>query len=161
LLARRLLAAASIQFCLQGVPGVYIHSHLGSRSWWEGPRRTGEKRSINRERLTLERLEAELADPDGLRAAVVAGHRQLLRARRDHAAFDPYTAHVVEPVDDRVFSVVRRNDAGELWCVTNVSADPVRLVPVRGWMRRRDVVTGAVETGSVQLGPHEYRWFQR
>ncbi|PSL01289.1 sucrose phosphorylase [Haloactinopolyspora alba] len=160
-IAGRMLAAASIQFALQGVPGVYIHSHLGSRSWRDGPSVTAERRSINRERLALDRLDAELADPRGARAVTVEGHRRLLRARRDHPAFDPYTPHHVEPVDPRVFSLIRQNEHGEMWCVTNVSAGTVDVDSLPGWARRRDVLTGRTETGRVELGPYEYRWYRR
>lgn len=160
-IARRMLAAASIQFALQGVPGVYIHSHLGSRSWWDGPSVTAEKRSINRERLALHQLDAELADPHGRRAMTAAGHRRLLRARRDHPAFDPYTPHHVEPVDPRVFSVTRRHEHGDIWCVTNVSAAAVNVDPPPGWTRRRNVLTGRTESGRIELAPHEYRWYRR
>ncbi|WP_166347663.1 alpha-amylase family glycosyl hydrolase [Phytoactinopolyspora limicola] len=159
-LAQRLLAAASIQFALQGVPGVYIHSHLGSRSWLAGPERTGEKRSINRERLSLGPLRTELGDPDGLRARVVAGHRRLLRARRANDAFDPYTPHHVEPLDPRVFSVIRRHRGSEVWCVTNVSDQVVALDPPPRWAARVDVFSGRQENGPLKLGAHTYRWFQ-
>jgi glucosylglycerate phosphorylase len=160
-LARRLLAAASIQFALQGVPGVYIHSHLGSRSWRDGPSATGEKRSINRERLELGRLRTEIADSDGIRATAVAGHRRLLRARRDHPVFDPYVPHSVQPVDPRVFSVVRRGEHDALWCVTSVSGADVTVDPLEDWGQRHDVLSGLDEVGPVHLGPHQYRWFRR
>jgi len=158
-IAQRMLAAASIQFALQGVPGVYVHSHLGSRSWWDGPAVTGEKRSINRERLQLDRLRTELADPHGARAIATDGHRRLLRTRRHHPAFDPYTPHRVESKDPRVFSLLRQHDQDELWCVTNISADVVTMPAPPGWASRRDVLTGTAEHGPVRLGPYEYRWY--
>ncbi|MFO8150545.1 MAG: sugar phosphorylase, partial [Trueperaceae bacterium] len=60
---RRLLVAHALMLALPGVPGVYVHSLLGSRNDAEALAATGRARSINRGRFQLAALEAELADP--------------------------------------------------------------------------------------------------
>lgn len=48
---KRFIAAQSILFSMIGVPGIYIHSLLGSQNDHEGVKETGRYRSINREKL--------------------------------------------------------------------------------------------------------------
>ncbi len=58
--AEKFLASQSIQYALPGVPATYIHSLLGSRNWVEGVKQTGRARTINREKLQVEKLISEL-----------------------------------------------------------------------------------------------------
>lgn len=158
----RFLTAVSIQMSLQGVPGVYIHSALGTPSWWEGPRRTGIDRSINRPKLNLEEVSKELVDPGSRRSVVLAGHRALLAARRRSRAFDPSGEQVVHNSGEKVFSLTRSSHGAEAWCVTNVSAEAVEVKPPAGWTGRRHcLLDGATEEGAARLPPYGYHWFVR
>lgn len=160
--SRRFLAAVSIQMSLRGVPGIYIHSALGTSSWWEGPRLTGAHRSINRPKLELEQVEKELADPGSQRSLVLDGHRSLLATRRENNAFDPSGQQVVHHSDQKVFSVTRSGSDGEVWCVTNVSPHPVKLQAPSGWTgNRRSLLDNTIEDGPVHLPPYGYRWYGR
>ena len=58
--ADKFLASQSIQYALPGVPATYIHSLLGSRNWVDGVKKTGRARTINREKLQVEKLISEL-----------------------------------------------------------------------------------------------------
>ncbi|MEM9423145.1 MAG: alpha-amylase family glycosyl hydrolase, partial [Pseudomonadota bacterium] len=50
-ISARFLASQAIMLTLQGVPGIYFHSLFGSENWIDGIAETGQKRSINREKL--------------------------------------------------------------------------------------------------------------
>ena len=58
---RRFLVSQAIPMALMGIPGIYIHSLLGSRNDYDGVEASGRARSINREQLHIGRLQAELA----------------------------------------------------------------------------------------------------
>ena len=58
--AQRFLASQAIMLCLQGVPGIYVHSLFGSRNYSNGVEKTGYYRSINREKFQRDALENEL-----------------------------------------------------------------------------------------------------
>ena len=58
--AGKFLAAHAILLSLQGVPGLYFHSLLGSRGDRAAVAATGIPRRINREKLDCARLESEL-----------------------------------------------------------------------------------------------------
>ncbi|MGE9291857.1 MAG: sugar phosphorylase, partial [Puniceicoccales bacterium] len=79
---RKFLLSQAIPMALMGMPGIYIHSLLGSRNDLEGVRNTGRARSINRKQLNLEELYCELDDPASLRSRVFAGYTRLLALRK-------------------------------------------------------------------------------
>jgi sucrose phosphorylase len=145
---QRFLVAHAIMFALAGVPGIYFHSLFGSRNDRAGAEASGIPRRINRQKLTRTTLEAELAQPDTLRAQVFAGLGHLLRQRRSHRAFAPAAAQRVLSLDPRVFALVREPRGGRerLLCLHNVSHETVRLS------------AGREVSAAVQLAPYEVRW---
>ena len=144
---RAFVAAHAIMFALAGIPAVYIHSMLGSRNWHEGVERTGEKRSINRPKLSYEQLSSELADPGSLRSRVLHRLRKLLSVRSEHTAFSPESPQEILGSPAELF-VVRRGSADErdtVICIQNVSAEPVeyRIPPdAQSSGRLFDIITG-------------------
>jgi sucrose phosphorylase len=125
----RFVAAHAIMLALVGVPGLYFHSLFGSRGWPAGVALTGRNRTINRAKLPLDALEAELADPAHRRHAVFQRLARLLAARAASPAFDPLGEQQVLDAGPAVFALLRR--AGEHWavCLHNVSGvdQPVDL----------------------------------
>ncbi len=155
--AARFLAAQTVLLSMAGVPGIYIHSLLGSRNDLAGVARTGRNRSINRAKLGLGDLEAELARPDSLRARILAGTLKLLGLRRQRPAFHPNAGQRIVPVDPRVFSLVRENPQDRVWVAVNVSADTVSLrvrcatIGFAAGAALADVIGGA-EVGGAEVG---------
>ena len=127
--ARKSLTAHAILLSLQGVPGLYFHSLLGSRGDRAAAEASGIPRRINREKLDRLRLEAELEDPQSLRGRIWGGLSELLRVRAATRAFHPQAAQRILTTDGRVFAVGRT--PGEkhdpVLCLHNVSPEPVRL----------------------------------
>jgi sucrose phosphorylase len=117
------MASQAIMLSLAGVPGVYVHSLLGSRSHYAGVRETGRYRSINREKLRRDELEAALADPSSLRRQVFDRYLRLLRTRTAQRAFHPNGPQKILAVNDALFALLRTSsDGGEhLLCLHNVS----------------------------------------
>ncbi len=120
--ARAFLASQSVLLAMPGVPGIYIHSLLGSENWSEGVEKTGANRSINREKLDVKTVREELANQKSLRYHVFQGYLQLLAARRKSSAFAPYTPMQVLPTTKEVFAFVRGAQGEErVLCMVNVS----------------------------------------
>ena len=91
----RFMVAQAIMLSLAGVPGIYFHSLFGSRNDREAALESGINRRINRQKLTLAELEADLGGKRSLRACVFGRYRALLKARRSHAAFNPHAEQQV------------------------------------------------------------------
>jgi glucosylglycerate phosphorylase len=123
LIADRFLASQSIMLALRGVPGIYYHSLLGSQSWIEGMQASGQNRTINREKLDVDRLYEQLETPDNLRSMVYRGFKIMLSLRQQDPAFDPFGRQVVIDGNNHVFGVYRstpKNCEG-VFCLTNLS----------------------------------------
>ena len=125
----RFIAAHAIMFSLVGVPGIYFHSLTGSRGWADGILETGRNRTINRQKLELDELKAQLADPASLRSQVFQQLKHLLEVRAFHPAFNPYGRQQVMDIDGRVFAVRRISPGGEqnILCLQNISTQQVTL----------------------------------
>jgi sucrose phosphorylase len=159
---RRFMVSQAIPLALMGIPGIYIHSLLGSRNDLDGVGRTGRARSINRQQLEIGALRRELGDPESLRARVFSAYRDLLRRRAQQSAFDPGAAQRILDCGPSVFAVRRENArTGEaLVALHNVTERPVSLaldsVPVFDLLARQ-----RLDGGAVSLAPYQTRWLER
>ena len=172
----RFVVSQAIMLALAGLPGIYVHSLIGSRSWQEGVVQTGRNRTINREKVDRAKLERELADPATLRHQVFAAYRRLLRARAAEPAFHPYSGQRVLALHESVFAIIRTAHDGNsrVLCVHNVSGQVqlVHLLPtelglaVGTWL---DLPSGKVHTmgkdggpngWTLSLPPYAVRWLK-
>lgn len=127
---RRFLASQAILLSLAGVPGIYIHSLLGSRNCQDCVRQTGRPRSINREKFKRDDLERELADAGSLRCRVFNEYRNMLRVRRMQAPFNPNGEQLILSLHNALFALVRTapNDhSDKILCLINVSEKPQHI----------------------------------
>ena len=172
--AAKFLASQAVMLVLAGVPGIYVHSILGSGNWAAGPKETGMNRSINREKLGLAALEAELDDPGSLRGRIFSGYAKLLAARRSNPAFHPASAQEILDMGPGVFALRRTppwKDRG-VTCLQSVSAAP-QTVPcpdcladkaacddLSDLITGRDVALEDCEDGrpGIRLAPWEVLW---
>jgi hypothetical protein len=92
---------------LAGVPGIYIHSLLGSQNWQEGVEQTGANRTINREKLDFDALQEELADGASLRSLVFSGVSSSSSGARRAGSISPRSPQRVVDCDDRLFVLLR------------------------------------------------------
>lgn len=120
---RRFLSAHSILLTLAGVPGIYVHSLLGSRNDYEGVKHTGRNRSINREKFDLKTLEQALADPANLRTRVLTEMKKPLKARQSFQAFHPQANQEILNTQKEVFGIKRSSHSEVLYCLHNVSQE--------------------------------------
>jgi len=129
MVARRFLATQAIMLALRGVPGIYFHSLFGSKNWTEGVEETGRHRTINREKVLLEQIEAELNDESSVRYHVFEGYKRLLKARKDNPAFHPWGGQEVLHVHNAVFALLRSSldEKTKTICLQNASAENIDL----------------------------------
>ncbi len=160
---RRFLVSQAIPMALMGIPGLYIHSLLGSRNDIDGVRATGRVRSINREQLQFEALSVELADPQSRRARVYAGIQRLLEVRSRQSAFHPDSTQEIPDLGPSVFVVTRHNKTTgqRLVALHNVTDCPLRLPGNAAGIGAGsvDVLSGDVGDGrALTLAPYQIRW---
>jgi sucrose phosphorylase len=159
--AERLLAAQSIQLALPGVPGIYIHSLLGSRNWQEGVAQTGRARTINREKLQIERVMDELRNPDSFRSRVFHPYIHLLQTRRAQEAFHPNAAFEILRLDRRVVAIKRQSHHQCIFALVNISCQSVTvdLGMQSGTDRLNELLSGGqLSTERIELAPYQTVW---
>jgi glucosylglycerate phosphorylase len=120
----RFMAAYASMLCLQGLPGIYFHSMFGSRNWPEAVETSHNNRSINREKLEMAKLEAELANRNSLRSLIFARFQRLLGQRAKSDAFSPRGGQKILDMGREVFAVLRSSPTGsrQMLCLQNVTA---------------------------------------
>lgn len=172
---KRFLVSQAIMLCLQGVPGIYFHSLLGSHNWQTGFEQTGRNRTLNREKLDYDRLESALSDLTNHTAQVFGSYTELLRQRILHPAFHPNAGQeIIKHTDDALFVVLRTavNGAEQVLTVNNVSDQPQTLqgrceeFGLSPQHALTDLFTGQNytpdETGrlNVAVAPYQVLWLQ-
>ena len=170
--ARRFLASQAIMLSLAGVPGIYVHSLFGSRSYPAGVEQTGRYRSINRAKFRRGELEQELADPSSLRHKVFYPYLHFIRTRAAHPAFHPNGAQQVLSGNKSLFTLVRTSPDGDekVLCIHNVSdaAHPfqadLKVLSIQHIGALQDVISKTVypvdedDHLALTVGPHQVLW---
>ena len=151
----RFMVAQAITLSFIGIPGIYIHSLLGSRNYTKGVKATGRARTINREQLTLPDLEASLQDPDSLRAKVYRTYQQLLTVRAQEPCFHPDASQTIINLGIRVFALQRQNQDRTLTAIHSLADQPLQVtLPQTG----HDLLTDQPVGPEVHLAPYQTCW---
>ncbi len=165
--AAKFLSSQAVMLCMAGVPGIYIHSLLGSGNWKDGVGITGVNRTINREKLSYDDLIAELDDSSGLRHRIFTGYAKMLKARSGHSAFHPAAAQKILDLGPLLFALIRTSSEGRsVLCLQSVSGEP-QLVDIPGDFSAadslRDLIGGnriTVKDGRIELDPWSVLWLE-
>lgn len=170
----RFLASQSIMLTLKGLPGIYYHSLVGSRSWREGVAITKRYRTINREKLGFEDLMKALKQHGTLRKHVFDGYKHMLNVRAFESAgtFSPLVGQTILDVDKRLFSLVRKAPDSRVCalCVTNVTAEsvafelkdlPIPFTPIKSGaplLARNSASKLTPHHQTLEIGPYGVLW---
>ncbi|HCE46941.1 MAG TPA: sugar phosphorylase [Lentisphaeria bacterium] len=159
---RRFMLSQTIPMSFIGIPGIYIHSLLGSRNWTEGVKQTGRARTINRETLNADRLEAELGNKESIRAKVAGEYRRLLVIRSKCRAFHPGAPQEVLKLHPKLFCLRRWTEDGseELFALHNITSGEARCqLPDSGREGFRDLIGGKhFSTGEIAVPAWTALW---
>lgn len=143
---QRFMASQAIMLLLRGVPGIYIHSLLGSRNYREGVEKTGVKRMINRQQLRLEEVENSLRDNSSLRRRVLESYLRLLDSRKRIRSLHPGSRRKIVDLDKRLVSIERSYGREKILGIVNVSD---QKIPLPGHELRFDLISRTLFDGEV------------
>jgi sucrose phosphorylase len=159
---KRFMLSQTIPLSFIGIPGIYIHSLLGSRNWTEGVKQTGRERTINRKILQVDDVEKDLGDPGSIRAKVANEYRRLLKIRSGCRAFHPGSPQEVINLNPKLFCLRRWSEDGkeELFAIHNISsAEVICRLPHPGKGSYRDLIGGKTfNTGEIAVPPWTALW---
>lgn len=160
---KRFMATQAIAMSFMGLPAIYIHSLLGSRNDIAGMESSGINRRINREKLMIDELYAELDDPRSRRALVFERYKELLQIRSEQAAFHPNCDQRVLDLNSGCFALRRLNENGaDVIALISVVQDTI-VVDVHAEASQVTDLLAVDETldvASITLDPYQVRWLQ-
>ncbi len=152
---KRFLASQSILLCLKGIPGIYIHSLIGSRNWIEGVKLNNSNRSINREKIEYNALVAKLLNKDSSRFKILDGYKKLLNIRKSNECFSPFADQkIIDDMDKRIFALEKIYNNKSVICLTNVSCDTVKTD-----YKSCTLLDGTLFEGTLE--PYQIAWFNK
>ena len=163
----RFLCAHAIMLSLEGIPGIYIHSMLGTRNDYDRLEHTQHNRHINRHRWDYAELQSVLNDESTVHAKIYTRLIELITIRKQQKAFHPNAHQFTLQLGEEVFGVWRQSiDRDQsIFCLSNISKQSVtislselNLTEVDRW---RDLVGGALiadTLGELTLQPYQSVW---
>lgn len=153
------MCSQAIALSIAGVPGIYLHSLLGSTNWEAGIKKVGYNRAINREKLDVKLVEKELADDSSLRSRVMTRYEQMLRIRSRESAFSPQARQKVKDFGPKVFAVRRTSKLGtsRVLALHNVTPDTIEIELKKSY---RDLLTGEEANHHISLAPYQVAWLK-
>lgn len=155
----RFMAAQTLLISMAGVPGIYIHSLLGSRNDLKGLDSLGYNRAINREKLDVDALEEQLDDPSSHRSRVLNRFRSLLTIRRTESAFSPNASQRIVKTDSRLITLVRDE---KVLVVINISNETVALNTEEIlYGVHHDLISAQALSEIVTLNPYQVMWLTK
>ena len=122
--------------------------------------KTGQNRSINRQKLSWGEIESELESPGSLRNRIFSGFQAMLRARKSTDAFDPSGEMQILSSNRSVFALVRfpADRSGYVICLVNVGPDISTVdflleeLPGPGKTAYRDIISGETVIATLEHG---------
>ncbi len=104
---KRFVASRVIGLVLQGVPGIYLHSLIGTQNDIDAVLATESKRDINRTVIDGSAIAEALGDPFSKLSRISREFGRLIRIRTKRRAFHPNGGQEVLSLSSSVFSVLR------------------------------------------------------
>ncbi len=171
---KKFLGSQAIMLAIAGVPGIYVHSLLGTPNFMEGVRQTGANRTINRQKLKLNEVEEELAEAGSIRRRVFKGFTGLLEVRSAHPAFHPFGEQKIIKTKGAVFALMRISpDKGErILCLFNTGSEPALFASPHSQLgidkryKLKDIISGRSVPGNkdselaVDLKACQFLWLK-
>lgn len=125
---KRFVASRSIALALQGVPGIYFHSLIGTPNDIVSVLSNHSKRDINRTVLDADAISSELEDPLSKISRISRELGRLIIIRTRKKAFHPNSRQKVLNVSNQVFAVLRESDNGDIiLAFTNITDSACRI----------------------------------
>ncbi|MGJ8692105.1 MAG: sugar phosphorylase [Thalassotalea sp.] len=164
---QRFICAHAVMLALEGIPGIYIHSLLGTQNDYEKLKNTHHNRSINRHRWHYPELQAKLADQQSHHHRVLTTLTKLIDIRTAQPAFHPNATQFTLHLGLQLFGFWRQspNRRQSIFCISNISDQPIalpigelNLIITESW---HDLISGmeiSDLTQSITLTPYQTVW---
>lgn len=162
---KRMLLSQAVVLAMPGVPGIYFHSLVGSRNYYEGVKVTGFHRSINREKFNMDGLEKALNTEGSLPKVIFQSYKRLISIRINEPAFNPFGPFEFLDLHHRVFALLQisENRHEDILALHNFANKDVGVsIPETVPLPLTDLITGNVVEfeREIMLAPYQIMWLK-
>ena len=163
----RFICAHTIMLALEGIPGIYLHSFIGTENDHQRVKNSGHNRAINRHQWQYADIEEQLNDPTSSHSLIYAQMQKIIELRRQQPAFHPNATQFTLHLGDHLFGFWRQSMDREqsIFCISNITNLPqtlnlsdINLIDNQSWL---DIITGDLCIGdnqSVSMKPYQTLW---
>lgn len=164
---QRFTCAHAIMLGLEGIPGIYIHSLLGTQNDIEKFKNTHHNRAINRHRWHYPSLQKKLEDKKSHHQQVLTALTKLINIRKAQPAFNPNATQFTLHLGLQLFGYWRQshNRKQSIFCISNITdqvidlpMNELNLVMTESW---RDLISEmkiSDLTQAITLQPYQTVW---
>jgi sucrose phosphorylase len=164
---QRFLCAHAIMLALEGIPGIYIHSLVGTRNDYQRAENSGHNRAINRHQWDYKALQSELNDETSTHHQVYHRLKSLFNIRSNQSAFHPNATQFTLHLGSQLFGFWRQSMDREqsIFCVSNISnqmqtleMSDLNLIDTEDWF---DLISGDTfgeKHQIIELAPYQTVW---
>ena len=163
----RFICAHALMFALEGIPGLYIHSLLGTKNDLQGLEESGENRRINRYKWDYDELRGLIGSADNSHGRVFREIKRLLKIRMAQPAFHPNATQFTLHLGSHIFGFWRQSPdrSQSIFCIFNIANRTLELplydINLIGTDRWKDLISGDDITdieGYTRLAPYQSLW---
>ncbi|WP_313825286.1 sugar phosphorylase [Leclercia sp.] len=156
----RFILAHAVLLTFPGVPAIYIQSILGSGNDYEGVKRLGYNRAINRKKYPAGQIDAELENKRSLRHKIYHQLSDLIALRRTEKAFHPDSQALFETSGEHILKITRVADKGERITALFNFSDRIQSV-YSGSLSGTDLISHQDIRGTdLSLTPWQVMWIK-
>ena len=156
----RFILAHAVLLTFPGVPAIYIQSILGSGNDYEGVKRLGYNRAINRKKYPAGQIDAELENKRSLRHKIYHQLSDLIALRRIEKAFHPDSQALFEKTGEHILKITRVADKGERITALFNFSDRIQSV-YSGSLSGTDLISHQDIRGTdLSLTPWQVMWIK-
>jgi glycosidase len=161
--AKRFLASQFIMLAMQGIPAVYIQSLLGCENDYEGVKKSGMARSINRKKWDEGEI-LHVLSGNTVQAGIFEEYSRVIALRQNTEAFHPDCPQQILRLGDSFFGFFRVNTVNgeKIYCITNITASSQKLtiksaaIPQKGYDMLEEQYYG--EENEIFFEAYQTRW---
>ncbi len=168
---KRFVASRVMALVLAGVPGIYLHSMIGTQNDIQAVLETKSNRAINRTVVSYEAIMNALKDPLSKVSRISREFGRLVKIRSKERAFHPNGEQRIIKLSPKVFSVLRKSPEGDetILAMINITKDICKFgIPVTKYGGRywKDLVSEmdwmADDDGKIYLKimPYDVVWLK-
>ncbi len=159
---KKMILSQAIMLSMPGVPGIYIHSLLGSQNYQQGVKESGIKRRINREKLEIEQLKSELKE-NYIRKNIFSQYMKLLAIRKHENIFSPYGSFNFIDINEKIFCIERFSEdkKQKAFLIFNLSDQSLKLKNISSEKSGFNLISGEnINLSSLIIEPYDFLWLK-